>query len=83
MLEKIGKEFCVKANVKLSQCLTKHHSMKTYGRVAVLLHTLTSALVGGELTDKRKLPNICLKYYEKGTKVRGLLKNEALTGSEG
>jgi hypothetical protein len=34
--------------IKLSLCLIKHYAMKTYGGVDVQVHTLTSALVGGE-----------------------------------
>jgi hypothetical protein len=38
-----------KVKVRLSLCLTKHHSMKAYWRVEVYLHTfLTSALDGRE-----------------------------------
>jgi hypothetical protein len=33
---------------KLSRCLTKHYAMKTYGRVDIWIHILTSELVGGE-----------------------------------
>jgi hypothetical protein len=49
-----GKEFpvpneCAKVKVKLSVCLTKHHTMKTYRGIQVQLHTfLTLALYGGE-----------------------------------
>jgi hypothetical protein len=34
---------------KLSPWKTKHHAMKTYGGVEVYLHSLISALDGGEL----------------------------------
>jgi hypothetical protein len=38
-----------KCKVKLSLCLIKHHSIKTYGGVEVYLHAfLISALDGGE-----------------------------------
>jgi hypothetical protein len=37
------------SKVTLSQCLTKHYAMKTYGGVDVYIHIfLTSALVRGE-----------------------------------
>jgi hypothetical protein len=43
-----------KVKMKLSQCLTKHHAMKMYGRVEVQLHALlTSELDGGEWSASR------------------------------
>jgi hypothetical protein len=44
----------VHVKAKLSLCLTKHHAMKTYGRVEVWLHTfLASALDGDEWSASR------------------------------
>jgi hypothetical protein len=43
-----------KKNVKLSLCLTKYYTMKTYGGVDVLIQVLfTSAVVGGEWLASR------------------------------
>jgi hypothetical protein len=42
----------VKVKVKLSLCLTKHHTMTTYGGVEVQLHAfLTLALDGADYTN--------------------------------
>jgi len=38
----------IKVKVKLSPCVTKYQGMKTYWGMEVWLHTLTSALDGGE-----------------------------------
>jgi len=44
-----GKFLVVKVKVKLSLCLTKHNTMKIYGRVKVQCYAfVTLALVGGE-----------------------------------
>jgi len=41
-------------NMKLSLCLTKHHVMKTQGRIEVQFHALlTSALDGDERSASR------------------------------
>jgi hypothetical protein len=43
----------VLGNVKLSLCLTKHHSVKTYGGVEEQLLALTSALDAAEWSASR------------------------------
>jgi len=42
-------EVMVKVKVKLSLCLTKHHTLKIYWEWSYIsMHSLTSALDGGE-----------------------------------
>jgi hypothetical protein len=49
LLSRLKLHYTVQVKVKLSLCLTKCHSMKTYGGMEVQLHAfLTSAPDGGE-----------------------------------
>jgi hypothetical protein len=54
----------LKVTIKLSLCLTKHHTMKTYLRVEVYLHAfIISALDGSDCSASR------LSHFSPGARV--------------